>query len=76
MIAKSYQQLIDARKFRHYKLENLNQGQTTMNLFDRLAPKQPAPTKEKIKVDPAQKLQRWPKPTVSIRRWVAACRHC
>jgi len=38
------------------------------NLFERLAQSRPAPTEEKIKVDPAQKLldwlQSWPKPTI------------
>src|SRR5262245_447849 len=41
------------------------------NLFERLAQGRPAPTEEKIKVDPAQKLLdfllRWPKPTISRR---------
>jgi len=41
------------------------------NLFERLAQSGPAPTEEKIKVDPAQKLldwlQRWPKPTITSK---------
>jgi hypothetical protein len=41
------------------------------NLFERLAQSRPAPTEEKVKVDPAQKLldwlQHWSKPTISTR---------